>query len=131
MAKKVILVEDDEFIREIYTRQLKLEGIEAVAYANGKDGMAAITQGQVDLVLLDIMLPDTNGLEILKTIKQTETLKQIPVVMLTNLGQDEVIREGFRLGAAGYMVKAAYNPDQIIDEIRNILEGKTNQTAPV
>lgn len=120
--KKVILIEDEESIRELYKRQLILSGLQVDAFATGKDGLNAIINGQYDLILLDIMLPDINGLEILKESKKNDKTKTIPVVLLTNLGQDAVIKEGFQLGAEGYILKAAYTPDQIIQEIKNILQ---------
>ena len=96
-------------------------------FANGKEGLEAISKTQYNLLLLDIMLPDMNGLEILKQIKANPQTKDLPVLLLTNLGQDAVIKEGFQLGAEGYMIKAAYTPDQIVQEVKNILQ-RTQQT---
>lgn len=127
-AKKVLLVEDEDYIRELYKRQLDLSGFVTDAFGLGKDGLAAVSQNQYDLVLLDIMLPDVNGLQILQQLKQNDKSKNTPVVLLTNLGQDAVIKQGFELGADGYLVKAAYTPDQIVQEVKNIMARK--QSAP-
>jgi two-component system, OmpR family, response regulator ResD len=128
-AKKVLLVEDEDYIRELYKRQLDLSGFTTDAFGLGKDGLAAASQNQYDLVLLDIMLPDINGLQILQQLKQSDKSKSTPVVLLTNLGQDAVIKQGFELGADGYLVKAAYTPDQIVQEVKNIMARK--QSTPI
>lgn len=128
MQPKALIIEDEQFIRDIYKRQLEKSGIGVDDFSNGKEGLQAISQNKYDIILLDIMLPDLNGLEILKQIKQNPDTKSIPVLMLTNLGQDDVIKEGFSLGAQGYFIKASYTPDQIVEEVKNILARK-HQTA--
>lgn len=124
---RVLLVEDEEFIRDLFKRQLDLSGFATDAFANGQDGLAAISKNAYDLVLLDIMLPDINGLQILQNIRQNPATKGVAVVLLTNLGQDAVIKQGFELGADGYLVKAAYTPDQIVQEVKNIMAKKAPQ----
>lgn len=126
---KVLLVEDEEFIRDLFKRQLDLSGFTTDAFGNGNDGLSALTKNAYDLVLLDIMLPDINGLQILQNIRQNPATKSVAVVLLTNLGQDSVIKQGFELGADGYLVKAAYTPDQIVQEVKNIMKKKQTQTA--
>lgn len=128
---KLLLVEDEEYIRDLYKRQLDLAGLMTDAFGMGNEGLAAAEKNAYDLILLDIMLPDINGLQILQKIKQNPISKGTPVVLLTNLGQDAVIKQGFELGADGYLVKAAYTPDQIVQEIKNILAKKpTTPVAP-
>ncbi len=128
MAYKVLLIEDEDFIRDLYKRQFEKAGFVIDAIANGKDGLAAAGQNKYDLLLLDIMLPDINGIEILRQVKQNPATKAMPVVLLTNLGQDEIIKEGFKLGAEGYLIKASFTPDQIVQEATNIL---TQQQAKI
>jgi DNA-binding response OmpR family regulator len=129
---KVLLVEDEEFIRDLFKRQLDLSGFTTDAFGTGQDGLNAISKNAYDLVLLDIMLPDINGLQILQSIRQNPNTKSVAVVLLTNLGQDAVIKQGFELGADGYLVKAAYTPDQIVQEVKNIMQKKQaqNQAQP-
>lgn len=127
---KVLLVEDEEFIRDLFKRQLDLSGFTTDAFGTGNDGLAALTKNAYDLVLLDIMLPDINGLQILQNIRSKPESKNVAVVLLTNLGQDAVIKQGFELGADGYLVKAAYTPDQIVQEVKNIMQKKQSQNAP-
>lgn len=118
---KVLIIEDEQFIREIYKRQIEKAGYSVDGYGNGKEGLLALQQNHYDLVLLDIMLPDLNGLEILKEAKQNSATKDVPIILLTNLGQDEIIKEGFKLGAQSYLIKASYTPDQVVQEVQNIL----------
>lgn len=121
---KILLIEDEEFLRDIYKRTLDLANMPTDAAVNGKDGLKALENNTYDLVLLDIMLPDTNGLEILKQIKSQEKTKDIPVVLLTNLGQETIIKQGYDLGALGYLIKSSHNPDEIVEEVKNMLEGR-------
>lgn len=131
MNKKILLVEDEEYIRDLYKRQLELEGLSTDAFEKGQDGLSAVEKNHYDLILLDIMLPDINGLQILQKLKQSDATKSVPVILLTNLGQDAVIKQGFDLGAEGYLVKTAYTPNQIVQEIKNILVKKeTPQGTP-
>ena len=118
---KILIVEDDLFIRELYDRQLSLEGYQVTTAEDGEIGLAKIAESIPDLLLLDIMLPKVSGLDLLRTIKAKDETKNIPVILLTNLGQDPVIKEGFNLGADGYLIKSAYTPDQIIEEVKKFL----------
>lgn len=121
MQPKALIIEDEQFIRDIYKRQLEKSGIIVDGFGNGTEGLQSTKQTKYNIILLDIMLPDLNGLEILKQIKQNPINKDVPVILLTNLGQDDVIKEAFTLGAQGYFIKASYTPDQIASEVKNIL----------
>ena len=120
-GKRVLIVEDDFFIRDLYTRELNREDFEVLTAEDGAEGLLKATEEKPDLILLDIMLPKMSGLNVLKKIKEKEEVKDIPVVLLTNLGQDNIIREGFTLGAVGYLIKAAYTPTQITEEVKKFL----------
>ncbi len=122
--KKILLIEDEEYIRDLYKRQLELAHLSTDGFGTGAESLAAASKNHYDLVMLDIMLPDTNGLEILKALKGNPATKNIPVVLLTNLGQDTIIKKCFELGAEGYLLKSSYTPDQIVQEIKDTLEGK-------
>lgn len=121
---KMLLIEDEEFIRELYKRQLELEEFSIDAFANGTDGLKALQDNTYDMVLLDIMLPDISGIDILSQIKKNpnEAIKKTPVVMLTNLGDESVIKEAFKLGAVGYLLKATFTPHQMVAEVKNLLQ---------
>ncbi len=127
---KIIVVEDDEFLRELYDELLKGEGYDVTLAVDGEEGLNHISEGGFDLVLLDIMLPKMDGLEILRHVKdKSPKLKNGPTVLLTNLGQDSIIKEGFALGASGYLIKSAMNPDQVLSEVKVFLN-KSSLSTP-
>ena len=122
MAQKILVVEDDQFLRELYNQLLTEEGYEVDLAADGEEGLSKILKGGYDLVLLDIMLPKMDGLEILRRSKKQPSEKPNgSVVLLTNLGQDSIIKEGFNLGASGYLIKSSMNPDQVLSEVKVFL----------
>lgn len=121
-GKKILIVEDDQFLREFYQELLQSEGYLVDVAPDGEIASQKVHQGGFDLVMLDIMLPKKDGLQILRDNKVNPP--QNPnktIVMLTNLGQDATIKEAFALGAAGYIIKSALNPDQVLVEINNYL----------
>ncbi len=121
--KRVLIVEDDQFLREFYQELLESEGMVVDTAPDGEIAIAKIHEGGFDLVLLDIMLPKKDGLQILKENKINPPLKgNGPIVVLTNIGQDAIIKNCFEAGAAGYMIKSALNPDQVLQEIHNYLQ---------
>ncbi len=128
-SKKILLVEDEDFIRELYTRQLAKAGFLVKSAIDGQAGLEMLKNEVFDLLLLDIMLPGINGLQLLREFKTQNPTSPMITILLTNLGQESVIKEGFELGAQAYLIKASYTPDQVINEVKNALFG--NQPAPV
>lgn len=128
MAQKILLVEDETFIADLYARQLIKAGFEVKTAKDGTSGLKMLEDEAFDLLLLDIMLPGMNGLELLKQWRSKHAKSTMPVLLLTNLGQDEVIKEGFALGAQGYLIKAGYTPEQVVNEVKNALAGKSAGT---
>lgn len=122
---KILIVEDDQFLRELYKDMLVDEGYLVETTADGEEGSAAMQKGGFNLVLLDIMLPKKDGLSILKELNREQVKNCGKIVMLTNLGQDAIIKEGFEAGAAGYLIKSALTPDQVLHEIRVFLNKNT------
>lgn len=121
--KKILIIEDDQFLREFYQELLQEEGYIIDVAADGEEGLNKIRQGGFNLILLDIMLPKKDGIQILKELK-LEGPKNTngPIVCLTNLGQDSVIKQCFELGAEGYLIKSALDPDQVLEEIKGYLQ---------
>jgi DNA-binding response OmpR family regulator len=122
VAKKILIIEDDQDIRELYSEVLRDAGFDVVEAVDGESGQEKALGGDYDLLLLDIMLPKIDGLEILKAVKGTEAVKDKPVVLLTNLGRESIIKEGFALGADGYLIKSEYDPGQVVQEVERFLE---------
>jgi len=120
--KKILLVEDDPFLIDIYTTKLKKVGFEVCVSRDGESALQLIEKERPDLVLLDIVLPHIDGWEILRKIKNNEKLKDIKIIILSNLGQKHEVEKGLKLGATKYLIKAHYTPTQIVEEIKNILK---------
>ncbi len=121
MAKRILVIEDDELIAQIYDRQLRAEGYEAKVLHDGKSAVATLTSENFDLVLLDIMMPGMNGLDVLRELKKNFKSAKVPVVMLSNLSEDSTIKEALHLGAVGYLKKIDYLPAQAISEVKKFL----------
>lgn len=121
--KKILLVEDEDFIRELYVRQLTKAGFAVKSAVDGQSGLDTLKTEQFDLLLLDIMLPGMNGLQLLREFKTHYPNSPMITILLTNLGQEAVIKEGFELGAQAYLIKASYTPDQVVTEVKNALSG--------
>jgi DNA-binding response OmpR family regulator len=124
-GKKVLVVDDEDSIREIYRRELQTRGYTVVAAPDGEEGLLKAGEESPDIVLLDIMLPKMSGIDVLKALKENQLTKNIPVLLLTNLGEETIIKEGFELGADGYLLKVSYTPAQVVDEVSKFLSGET------
>ncbi len=119
--KNVLIIEDDFFVRDLYIRQFTKSGFGVSAAEDGTEGVAKVEEQKPDIILLDIMLPKLSGLEVLKRLKENPTTKPIPVILLTNLSEDQTIKDGFELGAEGYLIKSAYTPEQVVKEVAKLL----------
>lgn len=121
--KRILIVEDDQFLREFYQELLTQEGYFVDVAAEGETALQKIQQNEYNLVLLDIMLPKKDGTQILRELKITPPkTAHLTIVVLTNLGQDAVIKECFNLGAEGYLIKSAMNPEQVVQEVKSYLQ---------
>mgnify|MGYP001574341508 FL=1 len=129
-AKKILLVEDEALIRELYTRQLTKAGFVVKPAATGEEAVQILKTENFDVILLDIMLPGINGLQVLREYKLAQPNSPTVVVLLTNLGQESIIKEGFDLGAQAYLIKTSYTPDRIVAEVQSIIAGKPSGGTP-
>jgi len=121
---KILLIEDDPFLLNMYSTKFELEGFDIIAANNGKDGLKNIFDFHPDVVLLDLLMPKMNGFEVLENIKKSnsEDIKKIPIILLTNLNQEEDIKRGMELGAVDYLIKAHFMPSEVVGKIERILE---------
>ncbi|MFA6524741.1 MAG: response regulator [Patescibacteria group bacterium] len=119
--KKIVLVEDDSFLAGMYVSKLNMEDFEVKLAENGEDGLKTATEEMPDLILLDILLPRMDGFEVLKKLKKNPETKNIPVILLTNLGQKKDVDRGLALGAEDYLIKAHFMPNEVIAKIKKIL----------
>lgn len=121
-AQKILIIEDDKFLRELITRKLTAEGFSVSEGIDGEEGVKKVKEVKPDLVLLDLILPGIDGFEVLTRIKEDPGLALIPVIILSNLGQKEEIEKGLKLGAIDYLIKAHFTPGEIVEKIKSILK---------
>ena len=122
MAKKILIVEDDKFLRELIAQKLIKEGYDIAEAVDGEKGIKAVGEENPDLVLLDLILPGIDGFEVLSKMKEDPKLAQIPVIILSNLGQKDDIERGLKMGAVDYLIKAHFTPGEIIEKIKLALK---------
>jgi DNA-binding response OmpR family regulator len=118
MTKRILMIEDDIYIRELYEEVLRNAGYEVITAIDGELGLTKATEGVYDLILLDIMLPKMTGIEVLKKLREEgSATESVPVYLLTNLGEETIAKETYKLGANGYLLKAKYLPKELIKEV--------------
>jgi len=122
MAKKILIIEDDKFLRELIAHKLIKEGYEISEAVDGEEGFKKVKDEKPALVLLDLILPGIDGFEVLGKMKEDPGLSSIPVIILSNLGQKEDVEKGLKLGAFDYLIKAHFTPGEIIEKIKNALK---------
>lgn len=128
MDNKILSIEDDKFLSSLVARKLSAAGYEMLHAANGEDALRVVKGEKPSLILLDILLPEMSGFEVLEKIKADPLTKNIPVILFSNLGQKEDIDKGLSLGAEKFIVKATVVLDDIVKEIQQVLQGK--ESAP-
>ena len=127
---KVLIVEDDPLMARMYEKIFKFEGFEVEVAAEGEEGLAKVKSGKPTLIILDIMMPKMNGMEMLTKLKIDPDTKTIPVVMLTNLAGERDAEMALAKGAVKYIVKSQYDPKQVTNMVKEILAGHTREEVP-
>ena len=113
---KVLIIEDDKFFIDLLAKRLSQAGFSVLFANDGKSGLTIIKTEKPAAVLLDVLLPETDGFEVLSQIKADESTKSIPVILLSNLGSKENLEKSQKFGAFNFMIKATVSLDQIIKE---------------
>jgi len=121
-AKYILLIEDDPFLSEIYVTKFEETGFEVGVADDAVLGLVWAREKVPDLLLLDIVMPNMDGFEVLRTMKGDPILKDIPVVILSNLGEEENVQKGLGLGAVAYLVKAHYTPMEVVAKVKQVLQ---------
>lgn len=119
--KKVLIIEDEPAILYALQKTFTEAGYSAITAEDGKKGLNLIRAERPDVVLLDIMLPKINGFDILGFVKKEEGIKNIPIIVLTNLNDNDSIAKSLALGAAGHLIKIENQPPEILEKINKIL----------
>lgn len=123
-AAKILIIEDDRYISKMYQLKLSLDGFDVQVADNGRIGLEKVKEFKPDIVLTDILMPEVDGFEVIKTIKADADLKTTPILIMSNLGQEDHIQKGLELGALGYIVKSQYTPSKVVEKIKEIIAGK-------
>ena len=122
---KLLIVEDDPLMSRMYQRIFKFEGYRVDTAADGEEGLVKVKATKPDLILLDIMMPKMNGLEVLEKLKSDPATKSIPVVVLTNLAGTQDADNALSLGAVKYIIKSEHEPKEVATMVKEILAGYT------
>jgi len=118
---KVLIIDDDPFIADMYVMKFKDERFDVATARNGNEGLKKITEFDPDVILVDIVMPNMDGFHVLEALKQ-QGGKPRKVIMLTNLGQKEDVERGIGLGATDYMIKAHFTPSEVVERVRALLQ---------
>lgn len=119
---KIAIVEDDPVISQMYRMKFEADGFEVQLANNGKHGVELVESFQPDIILLDIQMPEMNGVEALTIIRKNDWGKDIPTIILTNLGEEESPKELRNLGIHSYIVKAELTPRQVVERVKEALK---------
>lgn len=119
--KKILFIEDESTLQKTLGTVLTKEGYQVVSALDGEIGFRMAKKEKPDLILLDLILPKMNGFDVLKSIKAEETIKEIPIIVLTNLESMEDIQKALALGAATYLVKANYSLEEVLEKINKTI----------
>ena len=127
---KILIIEDDPLMSRLYQKVFKFENYDVAFAANGREGIEQAVKDKPTLILLDIMMPVMNGLEVLEKLKANPDTKAIPVVVLTNLAGTQDAETALAKGAVKYIVKSEYEPKEVVQMIKEILAGYTRNEVP-
>ncbi len=121
MAKTVLLVEDNDFIRNMYQLKLAKSGYTVVEAVDGKMALEKLKTLKPDLILLDLMMPNLSGIEVLKELNRLAVIPDVPVIVLTNVPTSATVNEARELGARDYIIKTDLTPSQVVEKIKPYL----------
>lgn len=118
---KIAIIEDDPVIRQMYLMKFETAGFDVAVAENGQEGVLLVERFRPDIILLDLTMPVMTGDEALAEIRRSERGRDVPVMILTNLGEEEAPKSLHRLGIHSYIVKADLTPRQVVDRVKKAL----------
>ena len=127
---KILIVEDDPLMSRMYQKIFTFEKYEVEMAQDGEEGLAKAVSANPTLIMLDVMMPKMNGLQVLEKLKTDDRTKAIPVVMLTNLAGQQDAETALSKGAVKYLIKSEHEPKQVTDIVKEILAGYTRNEIP-
>lgn len=119
--KSVLVVDDDQFLVDLLVEKLQTEGFLAKGVFSGQEALDSIKESIPDIILLDLIMPGMTGIEVLQKLKSDDQTRNIPVVVLTNLADNEIIEQIKTSGGSGYLIKDAQNIDEVVESIKNLI----------
>ena len=129
-SRKILLVEDDEFLSSLLKNRLLKEGLEVILAHDGEEAIKLLKNEKPNLILLDIILPKKSGFEVMEEIRSNPSLavEKIPIIIISNLGQETDVERGKELGAIEYFVKAKTSLDDLVEKIKSFLKSTNNES---
>lgn len=122
MKHKILLIEDDPSLQQIYKLELEMDQFEVMTASDGESGLEMAKNNPPALALIDIVLPKLNGLAVLEQLKKDEKTKTVPIIIITNFGQEDNIKKAFTLGAEDFVLKYQTTPKEVAKKINEILD---------
>jgi CheY-like chemotaxis protein len=120
-GKTILLVEDDRFLRRAAEATLKRSGFTVVVAADGEEALRVVGSSRPDLILLDLIMPKIQGFEVLRRLKEDPATAEVPVIVLSNLGQETDVQRALQGGARGYLIKANLSLDELVKAVEGAL----------
>ena len=120
-AKKILIIEDEVILLDLLTKKLSREGYEVKTAQNGKEGMLMMAKEVPDLVLTDIVMPEKNGFAVIAEMKQSELLKNVPIIIISNSGQPVDLDKARGLGVFDWLIKTEFDPQEVVEKVKQVL----------
>jgi|SRR3989344_5863545 len=122
--KKILLIEDEPLLANLLKQRLEANSFEVMLARDGEEGLKILRDTKPDLILLDIILPKISGFELMETLRSNTSFQQAPIVIISNLGQDNDIEKGQSLGAVGYFIKAKISIEDLVNQLKGFFDGQ-------
>ncbi len=119
---KILIIEDDPFLQGLEANKLTKDGYDVLVASTGDEGMQKINEAGVGLILLDLVLPNFDGFQILEKVRNTDTIKALPVIVFSNLSESKDVEKAQKLGATDFMVKSNFTLDELSERIKSIIK---------
>lgn len=121
ISKKILIIEDEEIISSLLAKKLTQVGYEVRTAFNGKEGLEMLCREKPDLVLVDIVMPQKDGFETIAEMKSDQTLKDIPIIIISNSGQPVELDKAREMGVDDWLIKTNFDPQEVIQKVNKVL----------
>lgn len=118
MANKILIIEDEEIILDLLQKKLTQEGYSISVAKDGEEGIRAMREDKPDLILLDIVMPKMGGFEVMEEMQKDNSLKDIPIIVVSNSGQPVELDKAQELGAKDWLIKTEFDPQEVVDKVK-------------